>query len=45
MFNKTESSSSKNLDYPSHLESKFCIECGNKLRVDSKFCIKCGTRQ
>lgn len=45
MFNKTESSSSKNLDYPTNLESKFCIECGNKLRVDSKFCIKCGTRQ
>ena len=45
MFNKTESSSSKNLDYHTNLESKFCIECGNKLRVDSKFCIKCGTRQ
>lgn len=45
MFNKTESLSSKNLDYPTNLESKFCIECGNKLRVDSKFCIKCGTRQ
>jgi ribosomal protein L40E len=39
MFNKTESSSSKNL------ESKFCIECGNKLRIDSKFCVKCGTKQ
>jgi hypothetical protein len=45
MFNKTESSSSKNLDYPTNLELKFCIECGNKLRVDSKFCVKCGTRQ
>ena len=45
MFNKTESSSSKNLDYPTNLESKFCIECGNKLRIDSKFCVKCGTRQ
>ena len=45
MFNKTESSSSKDLDYPTNLESKFCIECGNKLRVDSKFCVKCGTRQ
>jgi hypothetical protein len=45
MFNKTESSSSKNLDYPINLESKFCIECGNKLRVDSKFCVKCGTKQ
>ena len=44
MFAKTESSS-KNLNYPTNLESKFCIECGNKLRVDSKFCIKCGTRQ
>jgi hypothetical protein len=45
MFNKTESSSSKNLDYPTNLELKFCIECGNKLRVDSKFCVRCGTRQ
>jgi len=44
MFAKTESSS-KNLNYPANLEAKFCIECGNKLRVDSKFCIKCGTRQ
>jgi ribosomal protein L40E len=44
MFAKTESSS-KNLNYSANLESKFCIECGNKLRVDSKFCIKCGTRQ
>ena len=43
MFNKTESSSSKNLDYPTNLESKFCIECGNKLRVDSKFCLNYGT--
>src|ERR687890_1544765 len=42
MFTKTESSSSKDLDYPTNLESKFCIECGNKLRVDSKFCVKCG---
>jgi hypothetical protein len=39
MFNKTELSPSKNL------ESKFCIECGNKLRIDSKFCVKCGTKQ
>jgi len=39
MFNKTELSSFKNL------ESKFCIECGNKLKPDSKFCIKCGTKQ
>ena len=45
MFNKTESPSSKNFDYPTNLESKFCIECGNKLRIDSKFCVKCGTRQ
>ena len=45
MFNKTESSTSKNLDFPTNLELKFCIECGNKLGVDSKFCIKCGTRQ
>ena len=45
MFTKTESPASKNLEYPTNLESKFCIECGNKLRVDSKFCVKCGTRQ
>ena len=44
MFNKTESSSSKNLDYHTNLDSKFCIECGNKLRTDSKFCTKCGAR-
>ena len=44
MFNKTESSTSKNLDYHTNLESKFCIECGNKLIVDSKFCTKCGAR-
>ena len=45
MFNKTESSFSKNIEYSTNPESKICIECGNKLRVDSKFCIKCGTRQ
>src|SRR5829696_4156136 len=30
MFNKTESSSSKNLEYPTNLESKFCIKCGTR---------------
>ena len=45
MFNKTESSFSKNIEYSTNLESKFCIECGNKLIVDSKFCTKCGARQ
>ena len=45
MFNKTESSFSKNIEYSTKPESKFCIECGNKLRVDSKFCTKCGARQ
>jgi hypothetical protein len=45
MFNKTESSFSKNIEYSTNPESKFCIECGNKLRVDSKFCTKCGARQ
>lgn len=44
MFNKTESSLSKNIEYSTNPESKFCIECGNKLRADSKFCTKCGTR-
>ena len=44
MFNKTESFS-KNIEYSTNPESKFCIECGNKLRVDSKFCTKCGARQ
>ena len=29
----------------SKLESKFCIECGSKLKSNSKFCIKCGTKQ
>jgi hypothetical protein len=45
MFNKTESSFSKNIEYSTNPESKFCIECGNKLRVDSKFCTKCGAKQ
>lgn len=45
MFNKTESSFSKNIEYSTKPESKFCIECGNKLRTDSKFCTKCGARQ
>jgi ribosomal protein L40E len=27
------------------LESKFCIECGTKLKSNSKFCTKCGTKQ
>jgi septal ring-binding cell division protein DamX len=45
MFNKTESSFSKNIEYSTNPESKFCIECGNKLRVDSKFCTNCGARQ
>ena len=44
MFNKTESSFSKNIEYSTKPESKFCIECGNKLRTDSKFCTKCGAR-
>ncbi|HYJ03049.1 MAG TPA: zinc ribbon domain-containing protein [Nitrososphaeraceae archaeon] len=45
MFNKTESSFSKNIEYSTNTESKFCIECGNTLRADSKFCIKCGNKQ
>ena len=45
MFNKTESSFSKNIEYSTNPESKFCIECGNTLRADSKFCIKCGNKQ
>jgi zinc-ribbon domain len=45
MFNKTEPSFSKNIEYSTTKpESKFCIECGNKLRTDSKFCTKCGAR-
>lgn len=44
MFNKTESSFSKNIEYSTKPESKFCIECGNKLRTDSKFCTKCGVK-
>ena len=45
MFNRTESSFSKNIEYSTTPESKFCIECGNNLRADSKFCIKCGNKQ
>ncbi len=45
MFNKTESSFSKNIEYSTNTESKFCTECGNTLRADSKFCIKCGNKQ
>jgi hypothetical protein len=26
-------------------ETKFCISCGNKLRVNAKFCTKCGSVQ
>jgi ribosomal protein L40E len=26
-------------------ESKFCIECGSKLKSNTKFCTKCGTKQ
>jgi hypothetical protein len=26
-------------------ESKFCIECGSKLKLNSRFCTKCGTKQ
>ena len=45
MFNKIEPSFSKNTEYSTTKpESKFCIECGNKLRTDSKFCTKCGAK-
>jgi hypothetical protein len=27
------------------LEGKFCISCGNKLKVNAKFCTKCGSVQ
>jgi zinc-ribbon domain len=26
-------------------ESKFCFQCGSKLKTDSKFCRNCGTKQ
>lgn len=26
-------------------ETKFCISCGNKLKVNAKFCTKCGSVQ
>lgn len=32
-------------DISNKLESKFCIECGSKLKSNSKFCTKCGTKQ
>ena len=25
--------------------TRFCIECGSRLKFDSKFCTKCGTKQ
>jgi hypothetical protein len=27
------------------VETKFCISCGNKLRVNAKFCTRCGAIQ
>ena len=29
----------------SESESKFCFQCGSKLKTDSKFCRNCGTKQ
>jgi hypothetical protein len=26
-------------------ETKFCISCGNKLKINAKFCTKCGSVQ
>jgi hypothetical protein len=26
-------------------ETKFCISCGNKLKINAKFCTKCGSLQ
>jgi len=30
---------------PLETETKFCISCGNKLKVNAKFCTKCGSVQ
>jgi ribosomal protein L40E len=27
------------------IDTKFCFECGSKLKVNSKFCRNCGTKQ
>ena len=27
------------------IETKYCIECGSRIKIDSKFCTRCGTKQ
>ena len=41
-FKSSDATMDTSTDKP---ESKFCIECGLKLKSNSKFCTKCGTKQ
>ena len=27
------------------IETKYCIECGSRIKIDSEFCTRCGTKQ
>lgn len=42
LFKSSDATMETSADKP---ESKFCIECGLKLKSNSKFCTKCGTKQ
>ena len=42
LFKSSDATMETSTDKP---ESKFCIECGLKLKSNSMFCTKCGTKQ
>lgn len=42
LFKSSDATMETSTDKP---ESKFCIECGLKLKSNSTFCTKCGTKQ
>ena len=42
LFKSSDATMEASTDKP---ESKFCIECGLKLKSNSMFCTKCGTKQ
>lgn len=42
LFKSSDPTMETSTDKP---ESKFCIQCGLKLKSNSKFCTKCGTKQ
>jgi hypothetical protein len=42
LFKSSDATMETSTDKP---ESKFCIQCGLKLKSNSKFCTKCGTKQ